>query len=246
MALTRLQSGRLHRATEQLTVDVHDYDAVAVRRGVLEKHAVFKPWTFEQEHWRGVHVPITPRFDAHEFGWGTTSLDGHFLAWDDFFERCELAGTPVAGGHVAALVTDSIGFALDGELLDVEAGFRNRPGAHALPLAHALLLGEVLATGAPRRLSFERAGKTSHHEWTLEAQPDWPQPDAPAEQRVWFFPMSSGWCAFQLTCRSLITGLGAETRWLLATLEPGHQARATLEALLVLLDQAMVRCAISR
>ncbi|MDP1920284.1 MAG: hypothetical protein Q8L14_28830 [Myxococcales bacterium] len=242
MALTSLHPGRLHRVTERLEL-LGPYGAAPV----LERYEVFKPWTPVDEDWRGVQVPITPSFMARAFSWPPTSLQSpHFLTWDDFFERCELAGTVVADGQVAALVGAMPGFALDGELLDIEASFRNRDGSRHLPLAHAVLLGEVLATGAPAKLAFDQGGRTFHHEWTLEAQHDWPQPRELAEQRVWFFPMSSGWCAFQMTCGSLISGLQAESRWLLATLEPGHQSRGELERLLVLLDQAMGRCGITR
>lgn len=245
MALTRLHSGRLHRVTERL--DVLSHRDAAPRPRPMERYEVFKPWTLVDEDWREVQVPITPGYAAREFHWPPTTLDGqHFLAWDDFFERCELAGTAVTDGHVAALVGDRPGFALDGELLDIEASFRNRDGSHHLPLAHAVLLGGVLATGEPAKLKFDQGGHTYHHEWTLEAQHDWPQPPDPADQRVWFFPMSSGWCAFQMRCRSLIGGLQAESRWLLATLEPRHPSRGQLEQLLVLLDQAMGRCGITR
>lgn len=245
MALTRIVPGALHRASAPLELDVHDYDAVAGRRAPLERFDVFQPWTPVQEHWRGQHVPITPGFGSREFSWGITSLDGYFMRWDDYFERCELAGTRVSDGHVTALVAKAVGFALEGELLDVDSGLHSRDGSRFLGLAHALKVAEVLATGQSRVVDETYGERPWRLEWTLEAPDEWPQSADPATQRLWFFPIAEDWCAFQLRCRSLIDGLSAESRWLLSVLEPAREERAQVEALLVLLDQAMVRCGIA-
>ena len=80
--------GRPHRTRRDVEMLVLDYDR-GVATVTLPAGSVFQPWRTE-DHWRGVKIPITLGDGAPEFDWGVTSADGHFLRWEDFFDRCAL------------------------------------------------------------------------------------------------------------------------------------------------------------
>jgi hypothetical protein len=82
-----IRTGVAHRALQRIEVLVYDYDALAVDTTALKKGELFQPWP-AAPHWRGVRVPITFGVDARAFDWGSHAPRGHFVRWDDFFERC--------------------------------------------------------------------------------------------------------------------------------------------------------------
>jgi hypothetical protein len=86
---TPIPVGKPHRALCDVKVLVYDYDSSHVETVVLHAGDIFQPW--EPEHWRGEKVPITLGDEHSEFDWGVCSWEGHFLRWDDFFSRSELA-----------------------------------------------------------------------------------------------------------------------------------------------------------
>ena len=87
-----------HRALSTLEVLVYDYDELGVDTMLLHKGDIFQPWE-PRDHWRGEEVPITLGEGATQFDWGVTSIKGHFLRWDDFFERCAPKDAPVGDGQ---------------------------------------------------------------------------------------------------------------------------------------------------
>lgn len=90
-----LVPGVPHRALESLQMLIYDYDALGVQTRLLRTGAVFRPWE-PLAHWRDERMPITLGDSALQFDWGMKSPAGHFLRWDDFFERCAPLGEPHA------------------------------------------------------------------------------------------------------------------------------------------------------
>ena len=84
-----IQIGRPHRARCDIEMRVYDYDALATKIKILKAGEIFKPWE-PLDHWRGFEVPITLDDAAQAFDWGVSSFEGYFLAWDDFFLKCEV------------------------------------------------------------------------------------------------------------------------------------------------------------
>ena len=221
---------------------MRDYDALSVGHRELAVGELFQPWV-PMEHWRGDQVPITLGRVAERFDWGVTSGTGHFLAWDEFFEHSELAGTAVPHGVVYADArSEGLRFELTGWREDIDAGINNRKGSWILPLSDTTLLCEVLATGKSRTTSRESDGRRWNLEWTLIDPRREPESLSPAEQPVWFFPGGEDWTVFRMPAGDLIRGLSAELAWLLRF--SALPDRTGVDPILVLLDQAMIRCGI--
>ena len=82
--------GRRHRTLSELNMLVYDYDQMGVKVVALPAGSILQPWE-PHEGWRGEKVPITLGDQASAFDWGVSTGEGHFLQWDDFFSKCELA-----------------------------------------------------------------------------------------------------------------------------------------------------------
>ncbi len=157
------------------------------------------------------------------------------------------AGTTVSDGHVLAeRRSDALWFIFDGFREDADAGLKpTRPASSHLRLEHAVLLCEVLATGAKRGCEFVSGGRTWQLSWSLE-DPRLEEEREPnlslADQPVWFWPGGEDRTVFRMKSGSLIEGLSAELARLLA--DDAVPERASLNTMVVLLDQALLRCGI--
>lgn len=178
----------------------------------------------------------------HEPGAPIPISTGGFIARADFEAHCELAGTVADDGRLCADVRHAgLFFIATGWTQDFNEMDRHRSGREQLPLEHAVLVCRLLATGEAQKARSEFNGHVVKHEWTsvdLSSMPA--KPLKPAEQPVWFHPGRSDYSVLRLQSAGLIHAFSAELNWLLR--HTGLPERAQLEAMLVLLDQAMIRC----
>ena len=218
-----IEPGRPHRSRRALPLGSQE----------LLAGQLFQPWPHEP----GTPIPISLR------DWATARPPTElFLEPGLFSAHCELAGTVADDGRVMADVRpDGLFFIAAGWTDDFNELDRRRAGREQLTLDHALLVCRLLATGVDQTATSEFNGRPFKSEWTLVDRRVMPaEARSPAEQPVWFHPGGSDYAVLRIQSAGLIRALGAEVSWVLRHVD--RPERSQLAAMLVLLDQAMIRC----